>query len=181
MFFNKDYDNVRKGTSEHVRQRRFRSDCTFVRPAKIQIRLRECAVWSESSSGAFRIAKSANFFIHVDNENSDQTARMYRLFESSLGAHVRRYVFCRSGSYNNSCHCFGKSDMVFVYFKLVSVGHYLPISTHHIIILSADVVGLVKYRISINRIFSKYSVSRSVCSLMAQSTLLGSCQAGQFT
>ena len=35
------------------------------RPAKIQISLRIRAVWSESSLGAFRIAKDANLFLHV--------------------------------------------------------------------------------------------------------------------
>ena len=43
------------------------------RPAKIQISLRIRAVWSESSLGAFRIAKDAKF-VHADNESSDQTA-----------------------------------------------------------------------------------------------------------
>ena len=49
--------NVSKLTIEHVR------------PAKIQIRLRIRAVWSESSLGAFWIAKDA------DNEDADQTAQ----------------------------------------------------------------------------------------------------------
>ena len=44
-------------------------------PAKIQIRLRIRAVWSESSLGAFWIVKEAKF-IHADNEDSDQTVRM---------------------------------------------------------------------------------------------------------
>ena len=46
--------------------------------AKIQIRLRECAVWSESSPGTFWIAKDANSR-HVDNKDSDQTEQMHRL------------------------------------------------------------------------------------------------------
>ena len=50
----------------------------YVRPAKIQIRLRIRAVWSESSLGAFRIAKDAKF-LHEDNENSVQITQMRRL------------------------------------------------------------------------------------------------------
>ena len=55
-----------------------------VRPAKIQIRLRICAVWSESSLCAFWIAKDAKF-LHADNEDSDQTARMRRLIWVFVG------------------------------------------------------------------------------------------------
>ena len=58
--------HVRKCTIEHVR------------PAKIQISLRIRAVWSESSLGAFWIAKNATF-LRVDNGDSDRTARMLRL------------------------------------------------------------------------------------------------------
>ena len=50
--------NVRKRTFEHVR------------PAKIQIRLRIRTVWSESSLGAFWIAKDAVSPL-VENEESD--------------------------------------------------------------------------------------------------------------
>ena len=52
--------NVRKRTFGHVR------------PAKIQIRLRICTVWSESSLGAFWVAGDAAC-LHVDNEDSDKT------------------------------------------------------------------------------------------------------------
>ena len=55
--------------SEHFRH---------VRPAKIQISLRIRAVWSESSLGVFWISKDAKF-LHADNEDSDQTARVCRL------------------------------------------------------------------------------------------------------
>ena len=54
-----------------------------VRPAKIQIRLRIRAVWSESSLGAFWKANEI-FLHHEDNEDSEQTVRIRRL---------RRYVF----------------------------------------------------------------------------------------
>ena len=53
-----------------------------VRPPKIQIRLRECAVWSESSVGAFRIPKDAQF-PHVDNKDWSECVK------SSMGAHVK--------------------------------------------------------------------------------------------
>ena len=58
--------NFRKRTIRHVRL------------AKIQISLRVRAVWSESSLGAFWIAKDARFD-HEDNIYSDQSARMRRL------------------------------------------------------------------------------------------------------
>ena len=56
-----------------------------VRPAKIQISLYICAVWSESSLVAFYKAKDARF-LHVDNEDSDQIMLMCRaqLFKASL-------------------------------------------------------------------------------------------------
>ena len=46
-----------------------------VRPAKTQISLR---IRAESSLGAFWIGKDATF-LHADNEDYDQTARMGRL------------------------------------------------------------------------------------------------------
>ena len=49
-----------------------------VRPAKIQISLRISTVWSESSLGAFWIAKGAKF-LNADNGDSIQIARMRRL------------------------------------------------------------------------------------------------------
>ena len=68
-----------------------------VRPAKTQIslRIREVSsVWSESLLGAFWIEKDAKF-LHADNEDSDQTARM---FESSLGAEGMLFFFQRKQS-----------------------------------------------------------------------------------
>ena len=60
--------------------RRDVSKWTFghVHPAKIQISLRIRAVWSESSLGAFWIAKDAEF-LHADNVDSHQIARMHSL------------------------------------------------------------------------------------------------------
>ena len=55
--------NVRNSTFGHVRRRRFRSDRAF------------CAVWSESSLGAFRMVNDGGF-LHEYNEDSNQTARM---------------------------------------------------------------------------------------------------------
>ena len=61
------------------------------RPAKIQISLHICAVWSESSLGAFLIDKDTKC-LHADNEDSDQTTWMRWLIWVLVGAHVRRYV-----------------------------------------------------------------------------------------
>ena len=69
--------NVRKRTFGHVR------------PAKIQISLRKCAGWSESSLGAFWVAKATKF-LHADNEDSDQTVRKRKLFWIFTVAYVRR-------------------------------------------------------------------------------------------
>ena len=55
--------NDRKHTFAHVRL------------AKIQISLLIGIVWSESSLGAFWLAKAVKF-LHADNEDSDQTVRM---------------------------------------------------------------------------------------------------------
>ena len=49
-----------------------------VRPAKIQMSLRTRTLGSESSLAAFCITKYAKF-LHAENEDSDQTARMRRL------------------------------------------------------------------------------------------------------
>ena len=55
----------------HVRKRTFR----YVPPMKIQISLPICAVRSESSLGALRIAKDTKC-LHADNKNSDQTLQL---------------------------------------------------------------------------------------------------------
>ena len=49
-----------------------------VRPAKTQISLGICPVWSESSLCALWVAKDPSF-LHADSEDSDQTGRMPRL------------------------------------------------------------------------------------------------------
>ena len=63
-----------------------------MRPAKIQISLRMLAVWSESSAGAFWIANDAKF-LHADNEDSKQAARMSRLFCVYFWAHMSEGTF----------------------------------------------------------------------------------------
>ena len=79
--------------SHNVKNRTF----VHVRPAKIQISLRIRAVWSESSLGAFWIARMESVFVRT-------TKTLIRLrgcagwSESSLCAHVRRYVFSRCSS-----------------------------------------------------------------------------------
>ena len=74
--------------SRHVRKRYFR----HVRPVKIQISLRIRAAWSESTLGVFCIAKGANC-LDADNEDSDQTARMYRLIWVFLGRLCQKVRF----------------------------------------------------------------------------------------
>ena len=71
--------------SRNVRERTFWQ----MRPAKIQIRLRICAVWSESSLGAYWIAQDPKF-LHADNEDSDRTARMRRLVCVVVGRIYRK-------------------------------------------------------------------------------------------
>ena len=72
--------SVRKSTLRHVP------------PVKILIRLRFCAVWSESWLGAFWIAKDAKF-LHADNEDSDQTVQMYRLIWIHVGRTCQKIRF----------------------------------------------------------------------------------------
>ena len=62
------------------------------RPVKIQISLCIRAVWSESSLGALWIAKNTNF-LHADNEDSDQTARMRRLIWVFIGRTCKKVHF----------------------------------------------------------------------------------------
>ena len=74
--------------NRNARQRTF----GHVRPAKIQISLRIRAGWSESSLGAFWIAKDAKF-LHADNEDSNQTARMRRLIWVFVGRTCQKVRF----------------------------------------------------------------------------------------
>ena len=69
-----------------------------VRPAKTQISLGICPVWSESSLCSQWIAKDL-IFLDADSKDSDPTGRMPRLIWSSLDAHVILLVLSRGGSY----------------------------------------------------------------------------------
>ena len=70
---------MRQPVLMHSNMSRYARKRTFghVRPAKSQISLRICTVWSESSLGAFWIAKDAKCFMRTSK--TDQTARMRRL------------------------------------------------------------------------------------------------------
>ena len=61
-------------------------------PAKIQISLRSRAVWSESSLDAVWIAKDVKF-LHAENEDTDQTAQMRRLFRVFLRRTCQKVCF----------------------------------------------------------------------------------------
>ena len=50
----------------------------WLHPAKTQISLGICPVWSETSLSAQWVAKDPSF-LHADSEDSDQTGRMPRL------------------------------------------------------------------------------------------------------
>ena len=63
-----------------------------MRPAKVQVSLRFRAVWSESSTNAFWIAKNAKF-LHADNKDSDQTAWMRRLIWVLVGRTCQKIPF----------------------------------------------------------------------------------------
>ena len=69
------------------------------RPAKIQISLRIRAVWSESTLGAFWIAKDSSF-LYADNEDSNQTARTCRLTWVFVERTYEKIFFSRRGSYD---------------------------------------------------------------------------------
>ena len=77
-----------RDTSRNIMKRTF----GHVRPVKILIRLRMRAVWSESSLGASWIAKGAKF-LHADNEDSDQTARLRRLIWVFVGRTCEKVRF----------------------------------------------------------------------------------------
>ena len=70
-----------------------------VRPAKTQISLGICPVWSESSLCAQRVAKDPSF-LHADSEDSDQTGRMPRLIWVYAGRTLTLLVLSCHGSYH---------------------------------------------------------------------------------
>ena len=95
--------------------------------------LKTCAqTWSESSLLPFWIAKDANF-LHLDNEDFDKTARgPTGWFESSFGAHFRRYVFSRWSEYvlgwtevleNNKCVAKCQTECALVHIKTFCINN----------------------------------------------------------
>ena len=80
--------------SRNVRKRVF----GHVRPAKIQISLRICAVWSEVSLGTLSIAKDSKFIMRT-TKTLIRPRGCTGWFESSLVAYVRRYVVWRCCSF----------------------------------------------------------------------------------
>ena len=75
-----------------------KSNKVTVRPAKTQISLGICPVWSESSLCAQWLAKDP-IFLHADSEDSDQTGRMSRLIWVFAGCTVTLLVLSWGGSY----------------------------------------------------------------------------------
>ena len=68
-----------------------------VRPAKTQVSLGICPVWSESSLCTQWVAKAPSF-LHVDSEDSDQTGRMPRLIWVFAGCTATLLVLSWGGS-----------------------------------------------------------------------------------
>ena len=68
-----------------------------VRPAKAQISLGICPVWSESSLCTQWVAKDPSF-LHADSEDSDQTGRMPRLIWVFAGRTLTLLVLSCGGS-----------------------------------------------------------------------------------
>ena len=68
-----------------------------MRPAKTQISLGICPVWSESSLCAQWVAKDSRF-LHADSKDSDQTGRMPRLIWVFAGCTIILLVLSRCGS-----------------------------------------------------------------------------------
>ena len=80
-----------------------------VRPAKTQISLGICPVWSESSTCAKSVAKDPSF-LHADSEDSDQTAQIPWLIRVFAG---------------HTCHFVGfvmrRNILYFWHFKTINV------------------------------------------------------------
>ena len=72
--------------------------CGCAHPAKTQISLGICPVWSESSLCAQWVAKDPSF-LRADSENSDQTGRMPRLIWVFAGHTATLLVLSWGGSY----------------------------------------------------------------------------------
>ena len=78
--------------------RHYKTNKMSVRPAKTQISLGICPVWSESSLCAQRVAKDPRF-LHADSEDSDRTGRMPRLIWVFAGHTLILLVLSCHGSY----------------------------------------------------------------------------------
>ena len=94
---------------------------TSVRPAKIQISLRIRAVWSESSLDAFWIAKDAKF-LHVHNEDTDQTVRMHRLILDFVGCTCQKVRFL---TLRTQMYLFISNAILFFFFFLFFIFYFL--------------------------------------------------------
>ena len=83
-----------------------------VRPAKTQISLGICPVWSESSLCAQRVAKDPRF-LHVDSEDSDQTGQIPRLIWVFAGrtGFVMRQLKLKSTSIHYFHFLFGNNKV----------------------------------------------------------------------
>ena len=86
-----------------VEPRHDKTNNMSVRPAKTQISLGIRLVWSESSLCAQWVAKDPRF-LHVDNEDSDQTGRMPRLIWVFAGRTATLFVLSCRGSNTNWHH-----------------------------------------------------------------------------
>ena len=110
FLFNYLIGNVRKRIFGHFRS------------AKIQISLRMRAGWSESSLGAFWIAKDAKF-LHAYYEDSDQTVWMHRLFWM-LAWHKCQTVHFLTLRFNHLDKCMRKHmlGMLATWYQMVIAG-----------------------------------------------------------
>ena len=110
-----------------------------VRPAKTQISLGICPVWSESSQCAQWVAED-RMLLHADSEDSDQTGRS----ESSLSAQIILLVLSWGGSFfpinQLLLGCFQTVSLLelFKTFKIILINHlkltggsYVKISLNH--------------------------------------------------
>ena len=79
-----------------------------VRPARIQISLGICPVWSESSLCAHWVAKDQSF-LHADSENSDQTGHCWFCH---VAAHFVFIVAQASAQRNIGAHLFIHSSLL---------------------------------------------------------------------
>ena len=70
-----------------------------VHPAKTQLSLGMCPVWSESLLCTRWVAKYLSF-LHADSEDPDQTGQLPSWSESSLGAHAIFWLVLSWGGSN---------------------------------------------------------------------------------